>query len=77
MDILPNQHSQLVVVCSSARNFSLKNQSIFRIDTSKPNYKPFWFNSLGQMVQFDTINFGRTFRNNFGQFVGIEKKESL
>ena len=35
--------------------------------------KPFWFSSLGQMVQFDTI-FCRTFKNYFGQFVWIEKK---
>ena len=39
--------------------------------------KPFWSNSLGQMVQFDTIIFCRTFKNYFGQFVWIEKKESL
>ena len=36
--------------------------------------KPFWSSSLGQMVQFDTIMFGRTFKNYFGQFVWIEKK---
>ena len=36
--------------------------------------KPFWFTSLGQMVQFDTIIFCRTFKNYFGQFVWIEKK---
>ena len=36
--------------------------------------KPFWFSSLGQMVQFDTIIFCRTFKNYFGQFVWIEKK---
>ena len=36
--------------------------------------KPFWSNSLGQMVQFDTIIFGRNFKNYFGQFVWIEKK---
>ena len=35
--------------------------------------KPFWSSSPGQMVQFDTIIFGRTF-NYFGQFVWIEKK---
>ena len=34
--------------------------------------KPFRFNSLGQMVQFDTIKFRRTFKNYFGQFVWIE-----
>ena len=39
--------------------------------------KPFWSSSLGQMVQFDTIMFCRTFKNYFGQFVWIEKKESL
>ena len=36
--------------------------------------KPFWSSSLGQMVQFDTIIFCRTFENYFGQFVWIEKK---
>ena len=36
--------------------------------------KLFWSSSLGQMVQFDTIIFGRTFTNYFGQFVWIEKK---
>ena len=36
--------------------------------------KPFWPTSLGQMVQFDTIIFCRTFKNYFGQFVWIEKK---
>ena len=39
--------------------------------------KPFWSSSLGQMVHFDTIIFCRTFKNYFGQFVWIEKKESL
>ena len=28
--------------------------------------KPFWFSSLGQMVQFGAIIFCRTFRNYFG-----------
>ena len=36
--------------------------------------KPFWFSSLGQMVQFGAIIFCRTFQNYFGQFVWIEKK---
>ena len=36
--------------------------------------KPFWFSSLDQIVQFDTIIFCRTFKNYFGQFVWIEKK---
>ena len=35
--------------------------------------KPFWSSSLGQMVQFDTIIFCRTFKNYFGQFVWIKK----
>ena len=35
---------------------------------------PFWFSSLGQMIQFGTIKFRRTFKNYFGQFVWIEKK---
>ena len=36
--------------------------------------KPFWFSSLGQMVQFGAIIFCRTFKNYFGQFVWIEKQ---
>ena len=39
--------------------------------------KPFWSSSLGQMVQFDTIIFCRTFKNYFGQFVWIEKKVTI
>ena len=39
--------------------------------------KPFWFSSLGQIVQFGAIIFCRTFKNYFGQFVWIENKESL
>ena len=39
--------------------------------------KPFWFSSLGQMVQFDAIIFCRTFKNYFGQFVWIEKKVTI
>ena len=41
--------------------------------------KPFWSSSLGQMVQFDTIIFGRTFKNYFGFWsVRVDrKKESL
>ena len=35
--------------------------------------KPFWFNSLDQIVQFGAIIFCRTFKNYFGQFVWIEK----
>ena len=38
--------------------------------------EPFWFSSLGQMSQFGTIK-SRTSKNYFGQFVWIEKKESL
>ena len=36
--------------------------------------KPFWFNSLGQMIQFETIKYHRTFKNYFGQFAWTEKK---
>ena len=35
--------------------------------------KLFWLSSLGQMIQFETIKFCRTFKNYFGQFVWIEK----
>ena len=41
---------------------------------AKKQVKPFWSSSLGQMVQFDTIIFCRTFKNYFGQYVWIEKK---
>ena len=51
--------------------FSLARYSMLRRKT------PFWFSSLGQMVQFGAIKFCRTFKNYFGQFVWIEKKESL
>ena len=37
--------------------------------------KPFWFSSLDEIVQFGAIIFCRTFKNYFGQFVWIEKKE--
>ena len=39
--------------------------------------KTFWFSSPGQMEQFDTIVFCRTFKNYFGQFVWIEKKKKI
>ena len=43
--------------------------------------RPVWYvtrkNRLGQIVQFGAIIFCRTFKNYFGQFVWIEKKESL
>ena len=45
--------------------------------TRKKQEKPFWFSSLDQIVQFGAIIFCRTFKNYFGQFVWIEKKESL
>ena len=37
--------------------------------------KPFWFSSLDQIVQFGAIMFCRTYKNYFGQFAWIEKKE--
>ena len=37
--------------------------------------KFFWFSSLDQIVQFGAIRFCRIFKNYFGQFVWIEKKE--
>ena len=39
--------------------------------------EPFWFTSLGQMFQFGTIKFRRTFKNYFGQFVWIEKSVTI
>ena len=35
--------------------------------------KPFWFSSLCQMMQFGAMNFLRTVKNYFDQFVWIEK----
>ena len=37
--------------------------------------KLLWFNSLDQIVQYGAIILCRTFKNYFGQFVWIEKKE--
>ena len=37
--------------------------------------KAFWFSSLDQIVKFGAIIFCRTFKNYFGQFVWMEKKE--
>ena len=39
--------------------------------------KPFWFSSLGQMVQFGATIFCGSFKNYFGQFVCIEKKRKV
>ena len=50
--------------------FSLSRYGVLRIK----GVKPFWFSSLGQMIQFGTIKFCRTFKNYFDQFVWIEKK---
>ena len=36
--------------------------------------KPFWFNSLGELVQFDTPYYFVELLNYFGLFVWIEKK---
>ena len=39
--------------------------------------KHFWFSSLSQMFQFGTLKFRRIFKNYFGQFVWIEKREKV
>ena len=39
--------------------------------------KSIWFSSLGQMFQFGTIKFRRTFKNYFGQFVWIKKNHYI
>ena len=39
--------------------------------------KPFWFTSLGEMVQFDTIIFRRTFEELFWSVRVDWKKESI
>ena len=68
---------------SSEKNVSQCRKKIERGDSlvspgtvcyAEKQVKPFWSSSLGQMVQFDTIIFYRTFKNYFGQFVWIEKK---
>ena len=41
--------------------------------SKKKEGKPFWFSSLGQMIQFGTIKFRRLLWNYFGQFVWIKK----
>ena len=53
--------------------FGLARYGMLREKTEKT----FSFSSLGQIVQFGAIIFCRTFKNYFGQFVWIEKKESL
>ena len=35
--------------------------------------KPFWFSSLGQMIQFDTIKFCRTFGRTILATSGVSK----
>ena len=42
----------------------------------KKRKKPFLSCSLGQMIPFGTVNFRRTFKNYFGQFAWIEKKQA-
>ena len=39
--------------------------------------KPFWFSSLGQMIQFGTIKFCRTFVERFWSVRVDWKKKSL
>ena len=39
--------------------------------------KPFWFSSLGQIVQFGAKMFGKTFKNYLGQFVWIKKRVTI
>ena len=45
--------------------------------TRKLRQKTFWFSSLGQMIQFGTMKFCRTFKNYFDQFVWIEKRVTI
>ena len=39
--------------------------------------KPFWFSSLGQMIQFGNFNIRRIFMNYFVEFVWIEKSHYI
>ena len=39
--------------------------------------KPFWFSSLGQMVQFGANIFFRTFRNVFVSSFGLKKRVTI
>ena len=50
------------------------NKNLDQVCYAKKQEHPFWFSSLGQMVQFGAIIICRTFKNYFGQFVWIEKK---
>ena len=68
---------------TSEKNFSQCRKKIERRDPlalpgmvcyAEKQGKLFWSSSLGQIVQFDTIIFGRTFKNYFSQFVWIENK---
>ena len=59
-------------------SFSGKNLTMpKKTERGEKQEKPFWFSSLDQIVQFGAIIFCITFKNYFGQFVWIEKKESL
>ena len=51
--------------------FSLARYCMLRGKTGKP----FWFSSLGQIVQFGAIIFCRTFKNYFGMVCYAEKQE--
>ena len=53
----------------TGRPFSLARY--FMLRTKKEQL--FCLSSLGQMVEFDTLRYRRTFENYFGQFVWIEK----
>ena len=48
-------------------------QRILLVCYAEKQETPFWFSSLGQMMQFGALIFFRTFKNYFGQFVWIEK----
>ena len=67
-------NSKKVSQCQkTARGDSLVSSGI--LCYAEKQEKRFWFSSLGQMVQFDTILFRRTFVELF--FVWIENKELL
>ena len=70
-DLLLQKNSKKPTVAKN--NWKSGPISLARYCMLREKSKTFWFSSLGQMVQFDTIKVHRTFKNYFGQFVWIPK----
>ena len=77
------KHQKIEGASLGEKKFEKKSHSAEKIgDKEKNSYKekeekPFWFNSLSQMIHFGTIKFLRTFKNYFRQFVWIEKRVTI